>query len=82
MSTLDISKSLNDINLLKKEKKLAIAVSGGVDSMTLLHLVVKWAKKNSKKVLVLSFNHNLRKESLEEVRLVKIVLFQSASLVM
>lgn len=73
MNTLDISKSLNDINLLKKEKKFAIAVSGGVDSMTLLHLVVKWAKKNSKKVLVLSFNHNLRKESIEEVRLVESV---------
>ncbi|WP_253308165.1 tRNA lysidine(34) synthetase TilS [Rickettsia endosymbiont of Orchestes rusci] len=43
--------------------KIAIAVSGGADSTTLLYLTSFWAKKNNIKLFVISVDHNLRKQS-------------------
>lgn len=39
---------------------IAVAVSGGVDSMVLLYLADLWAKKHSKNLTILTVNHNLR----------------------
>ena len=50
----------------KKEKIFGIAVSGGPDSMLLFSLLNKWTKDNKKKLKVFTFNHNLRRESLNE----------------
>ena len=52
--------------------KIAVAVSGGVDSIALLHLVSNWSKlKNqSIKLVVLSVDHNIRLESRSEVEFV------------
>ena len=61
---------INSLNLSKSNFKLAVSVSAGVDSMSLLHLSSMWAKKNNKILQVISFNHNIRKESEEEVNLV------------
>lgn len=47
-------------------KKIAIAVSGGSDSLGLLMLADNWAKARQIKIIALTVDHQLRKESLEE----------------
>ena len=64
---------LNSLACIKNDSTIAVAVSSGVDSMNLLHISDKWAKKYKKKLYVISYNHNLRKESLIEVKYVKTI---------
>lgn len=45
---------------------IAIAVSGGADSMALTLLANEWAKKNNCKITALTVNHAIRKESKSE----------------
>ncbi len=54
---------------LKKYKKIALAVSGGADSLALMILTAKWAKSQKKppQIFVFSLNHNLRPDSQKEV---------------
>jgi tRNA(Ile)-lysidine synthase len=66
----------NDFDNLLREsmpKKIAIAVSGGVDSIALLYLVSIWALEVDVKLSIFIVNHNLRKEASEEVAYVKSV---------
>ena len=64
---------LNSLACIKNDSTIAVAVSSGVDSMSLLHISDKWAKKYKKKLYIISYNHNLRKESLIEVKYVKTI---------
>jgi tRNA(Ile)-lysidine synthase len=50
---------------------LAIAVSGGVDSMALAKLAVKWVREKGGQLTVLHVDHGLRKESAQEACQVK-----------
>ena len=50
------------------EQKLAVAVSGGGDSMALAYLLSKFAIKHNIALHVLSVDHDLRKESKAEAR--------------
>lgn len=52
--------------------KIAIAVSGGADSMALLLLINSWAKEKNIKLAALTVNHNLRKEAEDEAQQVKL----------
>lgn len=61
---------LNNLELYKN-KKIGIAVSGGVDSVVLLDLMFSDLKKVASKIFVLHFNHNWRKESVKDKRLVE-----------
>lgn len=64
-------KQLNNLITLDKFKpKLAVAVSGGADSMSLLYLTHKWALKQDIEIVALTVNHNLRPESLNEAMLI------------
>ena len=67
----NFSKFLNSFYCIKKNSTVGIAVSSGVDSMTLLHLSDIWAKKYKKKLYIISYDHNLRKESIKEINHVK-----------
>lgn len=51
--------------------EVALAVSGGSDSIALLFLASKWAKKNLIRLVVFSVDHRLRKESSNEIEFVK-----------
>lgn len=45
---------------------IAIAVSGGSDSIALLILMSKWAKDHNTSLTVMSVNHHLREQSIQE----------------
>ncbi|MDR2609523.1 MAG: tRNA lysidine(34) synthetase TilS, partial [Rickettsiales bacterium] len=51
--------------------KVAVAVSGGIDSIALLYLMINWTKKRQCPLpIVLTVNHALRPESQEEAEFV------------
>ncbi len=49
---------------------LGVAVSGGGDSVALLHLLCDWGHKNGRKIYTATVNHNLRKEAQAEAEFV------------
>ena len=57
--------------LWNKEDKIAIALSGGVDSIVLFHLLVTEYKDSYKQLVVFHINHGLRRESYEEAEFVE-----------
>lgn len=57
-------KYLNE--LIKENDKVVVAVSGGPDSMFLLHLLCNIKKNKNYKLIVAHINHNVRKESADE----------------
>lgn len=52
------------------EKKIAVALSGGGDSMALAHMIALWGQKNMCSIHFLTVNHNLRPEALSEAILI------------
>lgn len=62
---------LERYNLLNNEKKVIIAVSGGVDSIVLLHLMQSIASHKRPKLIVAHINHELRPESVKEEKFVR-----------
>lgn len=54
-------------NLLSKKTSIAVAVSGGADSMALCLLLAEWAKFNQQKIVALTVDHGLRQGAAEEV---------------
>lgn len=51
--------------------KVAVAISGGVDSIVLLHLIITWTKKNNFSLpIALTVDHKLRPESQKEAEFV------------
>lgn len=57
--------------LLKDQAIIAVAVSGGGDSMGLAHILSRWCSKNNRQLHVLTVNHNLRPEAKEEAKQVE-----------
>lgn len=53
---------------------IAVAVSGGVDSMVLAHLALGWAQKNNAQIYAFTVDHRLRPESGREATQVKATL--------
>ncbi|MCC8407142.1 MAG: tRNA lysidine(34) synthetase TilS [Rickettsia endosymbiont of Ecitomorpha arachnoides] len=51
--------------------KIAIAVSGGSDSVALLYLANIWAEKNNIELSVISVDHNLREQSKQEAHYIQ-----------
>ncbi len=58
-------------NLIKPGERVLLGVSGGVDSVVMLHILNKLGKEMNFSIGVASFDHMLRKESKEEVAFVE-----------
>ena len=56
--------------LFERQPKIAVAVSGGPDSMALLFLLNVWIKKNKGSLVALIVDHKIRKESGKEAKTV------------
>lgn len=50
--------------------RIAVAVSGGSDSIALLNLVFEWSKSYNKVIVAITVNHNLRAEAEGEIKFV------------
>jgi tRNA(Ile)-lysidine synthase len=62
--------SIINPSLMPKDEKLALAVSGGSDSMALMHIVANVQDIDPGMVTVLSVDHGLRSQSAAEARFV------------
>ena len=68
---------LNKNNFFEKKPSIAVAVSGGPDSMCLIHLLKNWINVNRGNLVALIIDHKLRKESKEESYLIKKYLLKN-----
>jgi tRNA(Ile)-lysidine synthase len=55
-----IDETIQTRGLLRRGQKILIAVSGGVDSMVLLHVLHALSKKNKWQIIIAHLNHQLR----------------------
>jgi len=55
-----VEQNIQNRRLLKRGQKILVAVSGGADSMVLLHALAALAPKNRWEVSIAHFNHQLR----------------------
>ncbi len=58
-----VEKNIQNRQLLKRGRKILVAVSGGLDSMVLLHTLEKISTRHKWKITVAHFNHQLRGRS-------------------
>ena len=58
----------NRLSKVSKQKKLALAVSGGPDSLALAALSKVFSNKYKNKLIALLIDHNIRKNSFKEVK--------------
>ena len=65
-----IEKIISNLASLKLNS-CGIAVSGGSDSMALLHILTDWESAAKPNIFVASIDHGLRSESKSEVEFVK-----------
>ena len=64
-------KNIFDNNLVCRGDKILLAVSGGADSMVMASLFAMLRKSIHIELVIVNFNHNLRKESVKESKIVK-----------
>ena len=55
-------------SLLKSDDVIVVGCSGGPDSMALLNILMKYRKKIGVSVICCHINHNVRKESYDEMK--------------
>ena len=67
----NLYESLNKKNLFENNPAIAVAVSGGSDSIALVFLLKNWIKKNKGKLTALIIDHQIRENSLKEAISVK-----------
>ena len=67
----NLYKSLNQKNLFETNPVIAVAVSGGSDSIALVFLLKKWIRKNKGKLIALIIDHQMRENSFKEANFVK-----------
>lgn len=62
--------AMKDIGFFESNPSIAVAVSGGSDSMALTYLLAKWVTLHQGTVIALTFDHGLRPESTQEAKMV------------
>ena len=67
----NLYKSLNQKNLFENNPVIAVAVSGGSDSIALVFLLKNWIIKNKGKLTALIIDHQIRENSFKEAISVK-----------
>ncbi len=67
----EVLNTIKTYNIINKEDKIVIGVSGGPDSITLLNILNKFKEKLNIKIYVAHINHMIRKEADEETEYVK-----------
>jgi len=72
----DFNKNLNKNFFFEKFPKIAVAVSGGPDSMALAFLLKNWVLKNNGSLLALIVDHQVRKDSNLEAKNIKKYLIE------
>ena len=60
--------NLDEYNMVGEGQRVLLAVSGGPDSMALLHLFYRW---NPERIGVWHLNHGFRKEARQEAEMVR-----------
>ena len=67
-------KSMDSLGPFENKPNLAIGVSGGSDSLFLTLLTNEWVKKKNGKLTALVVDHNLRKQSKYECKIIQKIL--------
>jgi len=57
-----VQSTIQKYKLIKKGEKIIVALSGGIDSMTLLHVLLKLSPIYSTELIAAHFNHGIRGE--------------------
>lgn len=65
-----VKETIEKYNLIKKEEIIGVALSGGSDSMALLHTLHKLSADMEFEVVAIHINHKIREESYDEERFV------------
>ena len=60
-----------EFEIPSEEKDIAVALSGGGDSMALAHMICTWASLKGRTIHLLTVNHNLRPDSGREAEWVR-----------
>tara|TARA_B100001750_G_C15506028_1_gene600387 strand:- start:1320 stop:2249 length:930 start_codon:yes stop_codon:yes gene_type:complete len=60
-----------EFEIPSEEKNIAVALSGGGDSMALAHMMCTWGSLNGRTIHLLTVNHNLRPDSAREAEWVR-----------
>lgn len=62
---------IQDQHMIKPGDKIVAGVSGGADSMALLHILHRYCTENGGEVVAAHLNHGLREEAIQDEELVK-----------
>ena len=74
LNNLNFFSQIKTFNYFEKNANFAVGVSGGVDSITLVYLLSKWAKINRYNIVALIVDHRLRPNSSMEAKNVSLYL--------
>lgn len=62
---------IQEQNMIKPGGKIVVGVSGGADSVALLHVLQRYCEQNGGEVIAAHLNHGLRPEAVQDEQLVK-----------
>jgi len=62
---------IKEHNMIKPGGRIVVGVSGGADSMALLHILHRYCREKGGEVIAAHLNHGLRREAIQEEQLVK-----------
>ena len=68
LSGIEFARQMAALGPFEPKPRIAVAVSGGADSMALALLAAGWARKAGGAAIMLTVDHGLRRESAAEAR--------------